>query len=59
MQETTGTLASVTGRYYAMDRDNRWERIQLAYDALVNGTGEKSTNATESIQQSYDSWSYR
>ena len=54
MQETTGTLASVTGRYYAMDRDNRWERIQLAYDALVNGSGTKSTNITESIQQSYE-----
>jgi 2,3-bisphosphoglycerate-independent phosphoglycerate mutase len=54
LKETNGTLASVTGRYYAMDRDNRWERIQLAYDALVNGTGKKSTNAIESIQQSYD-----
>jgi 2,3-bisphosphoglycerate-independent phosphoglycerate mutase len=54
LKETNGTLASVTGRYYAMDRDNRWERIQLAYDALVNGTGKKSTNATEGIQQSYD-----
>ena len=54
MQETTGTLASITGRYYAMDRDNRWERIQTAYDALVHGSGTKSTNATESIQQSYE-----
>ena len=54
MQETTGTLASIIGRYYAMDRDNRWERVQLAYDALVNGTGEKSSNATDSIQKNYD-----
>ncbi|MFT5761397.1 MAG: 2,3-bisphosphoglycerate-independent phosphoglycerate mutase [Polaribacter sp.] len=54
MQETTGTLASITGRYYAMDRDNRWERIKLAYDALVNGNGDKSSNATESIQKNYD-----
>ncbi|MBL4642732.1 MAG: 2,3-bisphosphoglycerate-independent phosphoglycerate mutase [Flavobacteriaceae bacterium] len=54
LEETNGTLASVTGRYYAMDRDNRWERIQLAYDALAHGNGNKSTNATESIQQSYD-----
>lgn len=54
LKETNGTLASVTGRYYAMDRDNRWERIQLAYDALVHGNGNKSTNAIESIQQSYD-----
>jgi len=53
LKETNGTLASVTGRYYAMDRDNRWERIALAYDAIVNGNGDKSTNATESIQQSY------
>lgn len=54
LKETNGTLASVTGRYYAMDRDNRWERIQLAYDALVHGNGNKSSNAIESIQQSYD-----
>jgi 2,3-bisphosphoglycerate-independent phosphoglycerate mutase len=54
MQETTGTLGSITGRYYAMDRDNRWERIKLAYDALVNGNGDKSSNATESIQKNYD-----
>lgn len=54
MQNTTGELASITGRYYAMDRDNRWERIQLAYDALINSKGKFSTNATESIQQSYD-----
>ena len=37
-------IASITGRYYAMDRDNRWERIKLAYDALVNAKGEKSSN---------------
>ena len=55
MNSTTGELASVSGRYYAMDRDNRWERVKLAYDALVNGIGEHSTNATESIQKSYDS----
>ena len=54
MQKTTGKLASITGRYYAMDRDNRWERVQLAYDALVHGKGSFSTNATESIQQSYN-----
>ena len=39
MKESTGELASVTGRYYAMDRDNRWERIKIAYDGLVNGVG--------------------
>ena len=54
MQNTTGKLASVVGRYYAMDRDQRWPRIKLAYDALVNGEGEYSTNAVESIQKSYD-----
>lgn len=47
-------LASVIGRYYAMDRDKRWERVKLAYDLLVNATGEKSTNFVESIQKSYD-----
>ena len=54
MKSTTGELASVTGRYYAMDRDNRWERVKLAYDALVNGIGEHSTNAVANIQKSYD-----
>ena len=53
MQKTTGQLASVTGRYYAMDRDNRWERVQLAYDALVNGKGNLSSDAQQSIQISY------
>ncbi|GAA3564404.1 2,3-bisphosphoglycerate-independent phosphoglycerate mutase [Snuella lapsa] len=51
---TNTKLATVTGRYYAMDRDKRWERIKLAYDAIVNGIGAKTTNATESIQDSYD-----
>ena len=54
MQKTTGELASITGRYYAMDRDNRWERVQLAYDALVNGNGIFSSDASKSIQNSYD-----
>jgi 2,3-bisphosphoglycerate-independent phosphoglycerate mutase len=47
-------LATVTGRYYAMDRDKRWERVQLAYNALVHGQGKLSSNATQSIQESYD-----
>ncbi|MCO7184617.1 2,3-bisphosphoglycerate-independent phosphoglycerate mutase [Tenacibaculum sp. XPcli2-G] len=54
MQETTGELATITGRYYSMDRDNRWERVQLAYEALVNGKGTFSSDALASIQQSYD-----
>jgi 2,3-bisphosphoglycerate-independent phosphoglycerate mutase len=53
IKNTNTKLASITGRYYAMDRDNRWERIKLAYDALVNGIGEHSTNATTSIEESY------
>jgi len=54
MSQTTGKLASVTGRYYAMDRDKRWERVKLAYDALVHGTGVHSTNAIESMVDSYE-----
>jgi len=53
MKETTGELATITGRYFAMDRDKRWERIKLAYDAVVNSTGEKSTNAIKSMEESY------
>lgn len=47
-------LASVIGRYYAMDRDKRWERVKLAYDLLVNGEGEKTTNLGATIQKNYD-----
>jgi 2,3-bisphosphoglycerate-independent phosphoglycerate mutase len=54
MQNTTGELATVTGRYYAMDRDKRWERVKLSYDALVNGIGTRSTNASKSILESYE-----
>jgi 2,3-bisphosphoglycerate-independent phosphoglycerate mutase len=54
MSESTGKLASICGRYYAMDRDQRWARVKLSYDAMVNGIGEKSSNAEESIQKSYD-----
>lgn len=48
------TLASIIGRYYAMDRDKRWERVKLAYDLLVNGIGEKTNNPVNAIQASYD-----
>lgn len=54
MASTTGILATITGRYYAMDRDRRWERVKVAYDALVNRTGKLSSQMTEAIQQSYD-----
>jgi 2,3-bisphosphoglycerate-independent phosphoglycerate mutase len=53
MKKSTGKLATVTGRYYAMDRDKRWERVKIAYDALVNAIGEKSTNAVASMKESY------
>ena len=53
MQKTTGALASITGRYYAMDRDRRWERIKLAYDALVSGIGERVENPLEALEKSY------
>lgn len=51
---TTGKLASVVGRYYAMDRDKRWERVKLAYDLMVKGIGEKVSDPLEAIQRSYD-----
>lgn len=47
-------LATVTGRYYAMDRDKRWERVKLAYDVLVHNIGEKTQNIAETIQKNYD-----
>lgn len=53
LNSAVGKIASVSGRYYAMDRDKRWERIKLAYDALVNGIGEKATDAIAAIENSY------
>ncbi|MCP3893568.1 MAG: 2,3-bisphosphoglycerate-independent phosphoglycerate mutase [Bacteroides sp.] len=47
-------IASIIGRYYAMDRDKRWERVKEAYDLLVNGVGEKADNMVEAMQASYD-----
>ncbi|MEM1136130.1 MAG: 2,3-bisphosphoglycerate-independent phosphoglycerate mutase [Bacteroidota bacterium] len=54
MKQTTGQIASVTGRYYAMDRDKRWERVKLAYDAMVKGKGKPTINFSDEIQASYD-----
>jgi|688.fasta_scaffold00171_55 2,3-bisphosphoglycerate-independent phosphoglycerate mutase len=54
MKKTVGKIATVSGRYYAMDRDKRWERVQLAYDCMVNGNGKKSSTALTAIQASYD-----
>lgn len=48
-----GKIATVSGRYYAMDRDNRWERVELAYNALVLGKGETANSAVEAIENSY------
>ena len=55
LDQSCGKIGSVTGRYYAMDRDKRWERIKLAYDALVNGIGLKAADISEAIHQSYES----
>ena len=54
MAQSVGKIASIIGRYYAMDRDKRWERVKMAYDQLVNGVGEKATNMVEAMQKSYD-----
>lgn len=54
LSKTTGKLASIVGRYYAMDRDKRWERVKLAYDVMVNGIGEATTDPLQAIQKSYD-----
>jgi 2,3-bisphosphoglycerate-independent phosphoglycerate mutase len=54
MSKTSGKIASVIGRYFAMDRDKRWERVKLAYDLMVHGTGKASTNALQALQDSYD-----
>lgn len=54
LTHSAGQIASVVGRYYAMDRDNRWERVKLAYDALVKGEGEKSKDILAAIRKSYN-----
>jgi 2,3-bisphosphoglycerate-independent phosphoglycerate mutase len=53
LNSAVGKIASISGRYFAMDRDKRWERVKLAYDALVNGTGEKSADPIAAIKKSY------
>jgi 2,3-bisphosphoglycerate-independent phosphoglycerate mutase len=53
MKMTTGKIATVTGRYYAMDRDKRWERIKIAYDGMVNGIGIHSNDILSEIKLSY------
>ncbi len=54
LDRTTGEIATVIGRYYAMDRDKRWERVKLAYDALVKGKGEFSSDILQSVKASYN-----
>ena len=54
ISKTAGQIASIVGRYYAMDRDKRWERVKVAYDLLVNGVGEAATDMVEAMQRSYD-----
>ncbi len=51
---SAGKIASIIGRYYAMDRDKRWERIKVAYDLLVHGEGKKATDLVAAMQESYD-----
>ena len=54
MAASTGTIATIVGRYYAMDRDKRWERVKVAYDALVEGIGAPATEMAAAVQASYD-----
>ena len=54
LAQTGGKVASVVGRYYAMDRDNRWERVKLAYDLMVHGTGTPATDVIAAVQDSYE-----
>jgi 2,3-bisphosphoglycerate-independent phosphoglycerate mutase len=53
LKNSTGHIATITGRYYAMDRDKRWERVKLAYDGMVNGIGEKATDMLAAVKKSY------
>ncbi len=54
IDKSTGKIATISGRYYAMDRDKRWERVELAYDAMVKGEGQFTTNAVHAMEQSYN-----
>jgi len=53
-RNSAGEIASIIGRYYAMDRDKRWDRVKVAYDLLVKGKGEQATDMVAAMQQSYD-----
>jgi len=53
LNKTVGKIATISGRYFAMDRDKRWERVKLAYDALINGKGEFATDPVKAVENSY------
>ncbi|REJ85291.1 MAG: 2,3-bisphosphoglycerate-independent phosphoglycerate mutase [Bacteroidetes bacterium] len=53
LDQSAGKLSSVVGRYYAMDRDKRWERVKLAYDMMVHGTGKHTTDILQAVKESY------
>jgi 2,3-bisphosphoglycerate-independent phosphoglycerate mutase len=53
-KQTTGVIASIVGRYYAMDRDKRWDRVKIAYDLLISGEGKQATDMVQAMQESYD-----
>ena len=53
-EKSAGKIASIIGRFYAMDRDKRWERVKVAYDLLVNGEGKVATDMAQAMQESYD-----
>ena len=57
-ETSVGSLASISGRYYAMDRDNRWDRVKKAYDVMVTGTGEENTSYQDVIENSYKNGVY-
>ncbi len=53
-EKSAGKIASIVGRFYAMDRDKRWERVKEAYDLLVKGKGKQATDMVQAMQESYD-----
>ena len=53
LKSSNGTIASVVGRYYTMDRDKRWERVKVGYDLMVHGVGKPTTNIVKAIEESY------
>lgn len=54
LDKSTGAIASIIGRYYAMDRDKRWDRVKVAYDLLIHGEGSQATDMVKAMQDSYD-----